>query len=140
MTGDKIQRPRIQLANNWQERIKNFNWGSREWAALIGIILAGSVLLLASGFGSGGGQPVLPPFPTRTPLPTFTATPAVTPPPTEIPATPTPTPAAVRIHVVQPGDNLFRIATRYGTTVQAIKDANNLTNNTIFTGQELIIP
>ena len=43
-------------------------------------------------------------------------------------------------HVVQPGDNLFRIAIRYGTTVQAIQTANGLTGFTIFVGQTLIIP
>ena len=35
-------------------------------------------------------------------------------------------------HIVQPGDNLFRIAIRYGTTVQAIQTANGLTGFTIF--------
>ena len=43
-------------------------------------------------------------------------------------------------HTVQPGDNLFRIAIRYGTTVQAIQTANGLTGFTIFVGQTLIIP
>jgi len=43
-------------------------------------------------------------------------------------------------HIVQPGDNLFRIAIRYGTTVQAIQTANGLTGFTIYVGQTLIIP
>ena len=44
-------------------------------------------------------------------------------------------------HVVQPGENLFRIALKYGTTWPALAAANNLTNpNLIYVGQVLIIP
>lgn len=44
------------------------------------------------------------------------------------------------IHVVQAGENLFRISLRYGTTVKAIMAANNLTSTTIYVGQRLVIP
>ncbi len=45
------------------------------------------------------------------------------------------------IHVVQPGENLFRIALRYDTTVAAITQANNITNPSMLTvGQRLTIP
>jgi len=45
------------------------------------------------------------------------------------------------VHIVQPGENLFRIAMRFGTSVQAIAMANGLPNpNRIFVGQRLIIP
>lgn len=44
------------------------------------------------------------------------------------------------VHVVQPGENLFRIALRYGTTVQAIQQANGLTGTLIYVGQRLTIP
>ena len=44
-------------------------------------------------------------------------------------------------HVVQAGENLFRIALRYGTTVEAIAKANGITNATlIYVGQVLTIP
>ncbi|MBN2392891.1 MAG: LysM peptidoglycan-binding domain-containing protein [Anaerolineae bacterium] len=44
-------------------------------------------------------------------------------------------------HVVQAGENLFRIALRYGTTVEAISKANGITNAAlIYVGQELTIP
>lgn len=44
-------------------------------------------------------------------------------------------------HVVQRGETLFRIALRYGVTVQALQQANNIQNpNLIFAGQVLIIP
>jgi len=55
--------------------------------------------------------------------------------------TPTPTPAATYIiHVVQQGENLFRIALRYGTTVEAVRTANGLISNNIYVGQQLRIP
>jgi LysM repeat protein len=45
------------------------------------------------------------------------------------------------VHVVQPGENLFRIALRYGVTVNAIASANGLTNTRhIYVGQRLVIP
>jgi len=44
-------------------------------------------------------------------------------------------------HTVQAGENLTRIAAQYGTTVQAIAQANNIINpSLIFVGQVLIIP
>ena len=43
-------------------------------------------------------------------------------------------------YTVQPGDNLYAIARRYNTTVDAIKRANNLVNNLLSIGQILIIP
>jgi LysM repeat protein len=44
-------------------------------------------------------------------------------------------------HTVQPGDTLSSIALRYGTTWQAVAQANNLSNpNQIYVGQKLQIP
>ncbi|MFC2015613.1 LysM peptidoglycan-binding domain-containing protein [Chloroflexota bacterium] len=44
-------------------------------------------------------------------------------------------------HVVKRGQNLYRIAAKYGTTVKAIVKANGLWNpNYIYTGQRLYIP
>jgi LysM repeat protein len=44
-------------------------------------------------------------------------------------------------HVVQPGENLFRIGLRYGLTVTQLMMANGLTNpDQIYAGQILIIP
>jgi murein DD-endopeptidase MepM/ murein hydrolase activator NlpD len=51
---------------------------------------------------------------------------------------PTPEPPA---YVVQSGDTLFRIAQRFGTTVEAIVAANGITNPSLIqVGQKLIIP
>lgn len=54
-----------------------------------------------------------------------------------------PTPPALAqsiIHIVQPGENLFRIGLRYGVSWQAIMQANGLTSTTIYVGQQLVIP
>lgn len=46
-----------------------------------------------------------------------------------------------QVHFVQRGENLYRIALRYGTTVQAIANANGIRNPSyIWVGQRLIIP
>ncbi|HRT31566.1 MAG TPA: LysM peptidoglycan-binding domain-containing protein, partial [Anaerolineae bacterium] len=41
---------------------------------------------------------------------------------------PAPTPATTGIHIVQPGENLFRLGLRYGTTAAAIRAANGLSS------------
>jgi LysM repeat protein len=44
-------------------------------------------------------------------------------------------------HIVQPGESLYSIATRYGRTMTEIADANELSNWSYLTvGQELVIP
>jgi LysM repeat protein len=43
-------------------------------------------------------------------------------------------------YIVRSGDSLSVIAKNYGTTVEAIKSANNLTSNTIYVGKTLVIP
>jgi LysM repeat protein len=41
---------------------------------------------------------------------------------------------------VQKGDTLSGIASRHGTTVRTIKEMNNMSGDTIFVGQKLIVP
>ncbi|MEK7278590.1 MAG: LysM peptidoglycan-binding domain-containing protein, partial [Chloroflexota bacterium] len=43
-------------------------------------------------------------------------------------------------YTVQAGDNLYRIALKFGTTVAAIQTANSLTTTVVRIGQVLIIP
>ena len=43
-------------------------------------------------------------------------------------------------YTVVKGDNLYSIANKYGTTVNEIKQLNNLTSNTLSIGQKLLIP
>jgi LysM repeat protein len=89
-----------------------------------------------------------PPEPTS-PRPTAPAILDITPAPTQnIDATatayavrlvPTPTPAG--LYVVQPNDTLSGLAEDFGTTVEELMAANNLTDpNAIQAGQTLIIP
>jgi len=58
--------------------------------------------------------------------------------------TPTPPPtqcASGKTHTVQFGENLYRISLRYGTSVQAIATANNISNpNVVFAGRVLCLP
>ena len=44
------------------------------------------------------------------------------------------------IYIVKAGDNLYQIANKFNTTVLKIKELNNLGNNALTIGQELIIP
>jgi LysM repeat protein len=76
----------------------------------------------------------------------YTATPEVTAAPlsTPVPGGETPMPGGQTTYVVQPGDTVFSIATRFGVTVDAIVEANDLIvqGNVVFitAGQTLIIP
>ena len=84
---------------------------------------------------SGTPQVVVTPIPTETPTPVATPTPVITPAPT---AAPTPPPA--QTYIVQEGDTLSAIATRFGTSVSALVDANSLANaDDSVIGQRLII-
>ncbi len=80
-----------------------------------------------------------PPEPTT---PSTTAVPTFTPEPES--AEPTAAPAVTgdqTTHTVQRGENLFRIALRYGTTVPAVASANGIANPAmIYVGQVLTIP
>ena len=71
----------------------------------------------------------------------------------QVQAAPTTEPAAVeptaapppvteeRIHVVQAGDNLYRIGLQYGFTIEALATYNNLTNpDRLEVGQQIRIP
>lgn len=60
---------------------------------------------------------------------------------TDMPPEPGMPPGRPGVHIVQPGENLFRIALSYGTTVDAIAEANHIVNPWfIYVGQELTIP
>jgi LysM repeat protein len=85
--------------------------------------------------------PTLTPIPSSTPTTVPATAVPTTPATTAIPSTATPLPTGQITHVVQRGENLFRIALRYGTTVQAIASANGIANPAlIYVGQRLVIP
>jgi len=109
------------------------------WAGLGGLEgLEGLLGPDASPSPSAAASPSATSEPSRTPRPS--ASPTAAPTPTPTPA-PTPIPAATPVtYIVQSGDTLNAIAARYGTTAQAIMDANGLTSDVIHPGQVLIIP
>ena len=45
-----------------------------------------------------------------------------------------------RTYTVQSGDSLWKIATNYGVSVNALKQANGLSSDLLSIGQILIIP
>jgi len=49
-------------------------------------------------------------------------------------------PASWRLYYVKPGDTLFRLALTYGTTIDAIRQANCLTSYNLYYGQALYLP
>ena len=52
-------------------------------------------------------------------------------------------PTGTKTHVVQPGENLYRIALKYynsADAVEQIRAANNLSSDSISTGQTLVLP
>jgi murein DD-endopeptidase MepM/ murein hydrolase activator NlpD len=116
-----------------EEKMRSFS------SFILSIFMAG---LLLSGCGRLITQPtptavaIVQDAPTVTPHPTSTPVPW-TPAPT---ATPTPTPTPI-IYIVQAGDNLLGIAIQYGVTVEAIQEANAITDPRLLQiGQELVIP
>jgi len=86
--------------------------------------------------------PTMPPQ-VESPLPEITATSA---PPTKAasPTPPTPPPcvppADWGIHIVQEGNTLFSLASRYGTDVDTLMWVNCLNTFTVFVGQHLYVP
>lgn len=50
------------------------------------------------------------------------------------------TPGTTTTHIVAKGDSLWGLARKYGTTVEAIQQANGMTNETVILGSTLQIP
>jgi len=89
------------------------------------------LLLIWLGFGCSRARPIPP---TPTPTPTLVATPTLAP-------TFTPTPPPYITYTVEPGDSPWSIALEFGVTVEALMEANGLSEDAILdVGQELLIP
>jgi LysM repeat protein len=56
------------------------------------------------------------------------------------PSTPQTQPRGGRTHTVAQGETLFGIARRYGVTVAALREANEMESDQVRTGQRLVIP
>jgi len=112
--------------------------------AVVALLVVSSLSGILNGALTGGSD-----TPSASPSPSATAL-ASAPPESAVAsvsevavpsATPVTTPAPTpRTYIVQQGDTLNEIATQFGTTAQAIRDANGITGDTINVGQVLIIP
>ena len=92
---------------------------------------------------TAGGANAAAPVATATALPPATsATPTpIGPPLTSVPSPINPPSGSAGIHVVQPGENLFRIALRYGLDTNTLARYNGIADpNTIYVGQKIRIP
>lgn len=114
------------------------------WIMVAGVILllivACAIIFILLGGTSRLGSSI---GVTATPTRTRTATPATTILPITLPATNTPAPgptAATIKYKVKLGDNLTAIAAKYKVSIQAIMAANDMKDDTIRIGEELIIP
>jgi LysM repeat protein len=100
--------------------------GCRGWiphVASVALVLASAVTVLAAGIERSPDQLTML---------------SVVPTPTTVPSS---SPSGGFYYTVQRGDTLFSIAVRFGTTVQAIVNANGIINpNQIFYGQVFWIP
>jgi LysM repeat protein len=103
---------------------------------LLVVIGALGVVLVACGNDDDDAAELPPPTEST---PAADDEPEETPTPTPTP-TPEPTPTGT-VHVVEEGDTLGAIAAEYGTTVDALVEANDLADpDAIFIGDEIVIP
>lgn len=129
-------------------------------------VKTGQVLVIPAGATPAAAAAVAPPAATATTAPAAAA-PALTPPTvsaadpspatppgpptlppgtaalpnlTRLPASTLAAPPAPLTHTVAPGENLYRISLRYGTTTAALQAANRLETDGVRAGQVLVIP
>ncbi|MFN8525407.1 MAG: LysM domain-containing protein [Chloroflexota bacterium] len=105
------------------------------------VVLLFVVLSWLTGYPGGSNQATPTPAPVAEPQP---KPPVLLPSPVVALPSPSPSPAptVTRVHVVEAGDTLNKIATRYGVTVEAIMQANNIAdrNRIIRIGERFNIP
>lgn len=117
---------------------------------LAGVLVVGVIALffaLRFVFDTGtapqsaqGPQPVASPLPAPSPI--SSPPPVVSPVPSPSPLPALNAPPQQRVHVVEGGDTLNRIAQRYGVTIDGIMQANGFTdrNRILRIGERLVIP
>jgi len=108
--------------------------------ALIAIVVART--LPPPALPAAPSIPAVVATPDPTPTPTLEATPTATARPSPAPSrAPSPPPKVLRTYRVRSGDTLIGIASRFGTTVEAIIRENRLSDaNQLKIGQVLRIP
>ena len=107
------------------------------------------------GYAQPRGAPVYPQYQTPTSAPATSYVPPVPPPSFNahsslmkcrccyVPPVPPPSfnaGGSGSTHTVAPGDTLYGLSRRYGSSVSALKSANGLSSDTIVIGQQLRIP
>jgi LysM repeat protein len=150
MGKDSVPATLREKVSSWLQRV---GWLRRPEVLLsLGLLVV--ILALVGIIGQiVGSKPALEGAPTASPtatarpqytpsMATFTPAPAATPVLVETATLtlPPPTAAAERTHKVKAGDTLLGIALEYGVTVEAIKSANNMADDTIYLDDVLIIP
>jgi LysM repeat protein len=126
--------------------------------ALAGLLVAAFAAVAVARLSGGGGPNQLGAIASSAPSPSAAAsTPFATPEPTVLPteaptappsapptAAPSPSPSAAHdTYTVRSGDTLTAIARRFGTTIDAIAELNNIAKadrNNLYVGQVLLIP
>lgn len=125
--------------------------------ALVGLMIVAFVAVAIARLSGPDGGAVVSPSPSASPTASATSRPTQRPtaspslsasPSASASAGASAPPSAVAsaapsfrtTYVVKKGDTLIVIATQFGTTVQAIKDLNGLTSNSLKVGQQLKIP
>ena len=146
----------LQRADYQQRRRERFKKGFITAVAaivvlLVGLLIEGCMTEKSTSATPTPGQKItVQPAPQATPDTVVEQKPNPTSPPASNVTRPPAAPAAVEntvagnqtktVYVVKSGDTLSRIAKVHGTTVKAIKAANNLTNDRIVVGSKLKIP
>jgi LysM repeat protein len=118
----------------------------RQTKHLLSLVFALTSLLLLAGCGQVITRITPTPSPTPTARPAITV--AATARPTSTPAPYTPAPTATPtitptpiVYRIASGDNLLKVAQKFGVSVAGIQDANGITDpRSLRVGQELIIP
>lgn len=88
--------------------------------------------------GGATGQPAIAPYNPEPPATTPSA--PVNPPAAPAPAHTPSVNGAATIHTVVAGDTLSGIAAKYKVPAAAIKQANNMTKDTVILGRKMVIP
>ncbi len=132
VTGDTVSKIAARFGTTTLAVLTANNLG---WST---IIYPGQVLTIPRA----AGAPVLDADPVVAVTPVTETPPPVAAPVVETPPAPTPTPVAVNgSYVIQSGDNLTKIAAKFGVSLQSILDANGLSRTSIiYSGKKLVIP
>ena len=127
-TGSSPHTDHIHMSLGWNGAMKRTSW----WTGAAAPVDYGPCVTTENQTIKPYVGPNLTPCPKPEPVPT-------SPTPTT-PAPTTPAPSTATTHTVAAGDTLWNIASRYGTTVTALRAANGLTSDSIRLGQVLTLP